>query len=181
MDRWGTYPDWISAVSTALALAGAAVAVYYTYQVNKREEARDDRYEQAQRRAQASKVAIWTAGETSPAFYLRNASELPIYDVAIYRFVKNRQAHPRLDAGPDLWGSVGTLPADQEVRARMFDFTQGDNREGSYAYGVGFTDSEGNGWYRDANGRLTTNLDEHATNIMMKASRGRERRITFTA
>ncbi|MEU7855218.1 hypothetical protein [Nonomuraea sp. NPDC049141] len=79
---WGDIPTWCAAV---LAL----VAGWVAYRLFKIESGRDEKAREEARRAQAVKVAAWFADspdggeEFVPGALIRNASDLPIYNVHV--------------------------------------------------------------------------------------------------
>lgn len=84
---WGNVPDWISAISTAIALAGAAGAAYAAFKqlriLEQQEVARQDRDKQAD----AAGVAIWArvgADDDLPVIRYINVSGKPIYELTIW-------------------------------------------------------------------------------------------------
>lgn len=105
--HWGDVPTWVLAVTTLLALVAAAFAGVVAYELLRMELGRDRRAEQerseqreADRRAQASRVAawfgrwenldLWANAPTGPALdmtargaAIRNASDLPVYEVRV--------------------------------------------------------------------------------------------------
>lgn len=111
--RWGDFPSWITAITTTLVFAAAAVATRVAYRLYKvesgrdlaaaedrrlaaedRKRAEDERAErrEADRRTQANKVAGWLDSRESTrgggrmreqGAFIRNASDLPILDVKV--------------------------------------------------------------------------------------------------
>ena len=154
------FPVWLEAISTSLAFMAAAVAAIYAARVYKRESARERRLEEAQRRAQASLISGWvdtvqrradprpSVGreyETVACVYLRNASELPVFEVEI--------ALRGTSVQPDPTVALEVLPPSDKpklVGPEDFDFDwDGDGR-----VSLTFTDSSGKTWRRLANGQL---------------------------
>ncbi|MGH3815999.1 MAG: hypothetical protein ACRDUV_26720, partial [Pseudonocardiaceae bacterium] len=85
---FGDVPTW-------LATAGAGVAAYFVYRAYKIESGRDARAELGRRQTQGSRVAVWAELHDDPAsgepfdaecFAMRNASELPVYDVEVFSY-----------------------------------------------------------------------------------------------
>lgn len=82
---WGTVPDWVEAVSTlgALIAAGAAVIAANTQLQHLRD--REINRIEAERRQQASHVAVWLEYDTygGTKVYYSNQSRLPIYNATV--------------------------------------------------------------------------------------------------
>jgi hypothetical protein len=86
---------WIQALATVAAVVAASVAATMALGALRNEQARDDRFEHEQRGAQASLVAVWPVAFAEPdgsgrvalqleyGYALRNASELPIWEVDV--------------------------------------------------------------------------------------------------
>ena len=78
--QWGTLPDWVAAISTALAFAIALLLLWLTLRDRRKQR-------RAERRAQADLVAAWPTGvhkeESADVVTIdtRNASNLPVYGV----------------------------------------------------------------------------------------------------
>ena len=92
--------QWLMAATSAVTLVAAIVAAFYAAGAFRLESAREERWNDAQRRAQAALVAAWPAGDvgmarvgelneetgkypiaewvTSASITLRNASEVPV-------------------------------------------------------------------------------------------------------
>jgi hypothetical protein len=104
----GSVAEWVAALATVAAFAGASVAVWYASQALRVELARDARRFEAERRAQAALVHIamdveteghvterFAGGQHSTTYHrpvipvgatlhLTNASQLPVYDVQVH-------------------------------------------------------------------------------------------------
>jgi hypothetical protein len=163
MVEWGTVPDWIAAVSTYFALIGAAVAVYYTHAASKREEARDNRYEEAQRRAQADQVATWIEDRldadtnSSAGVAYRNISSLPVYGVVVYTWGRTGTQDPLIQR----WAfDIGTLPPGASEWIELDD-QPGDEQRSD----ISFVDSSNRAWHRDQYGVLTQGDDPNANDL----------------
>lgn len=156
---FGDVPTW-------LATVGAFIAAYFALRAFQAEQDRDERQEQADNRAQAEKVAAWVAtvddtrhpgipGWTA-GFVIRNASELPVYDVDVTLF-----------AGGDSWAVsiIRVLPPGTEeypVPAPMIanltetvdeDLQSSDIVEMTSVI-LRFRDASGRLWSRDTSGVL---------------------------
>src|SRR5689334_11831407 len=97
---WGDVPTWVQAIATLLALIAAGAAASAAWQVLAVERKRDvdrqqveDERRAAEARGQADRVAAWPS--TSPTeqnappppqqgVSIRNASELPVYNVRVF-------------------------------------------------------------------------------------------------
>jgi hypothetical protein len=177
---WGDVPTWAAA---ALALIAGLVA-YRAYVVSSRalavsseahettrkllgvelerdEEARQDRRDrdEAERRAQADRFAAWA---TASAVYVKNANDLPIYDVHCVPYFHHRDTEPEmafflgLSDGQVRWGVMppgaqeeGWFDLHPDVFARI-----GDD-EGDFLISMTFRDAAGIRWKRDHFGKLT--------------------------
>jgi hypothetical protein len=100
--NWGDFPTWISAVASVGALIFAALAAIAAYRLFKVETERDSRQGDEERRArQAHAVSAWYALDAERRLYgchLRNASDSPVYDVAIEYYL------PIPGEGLSFWG-----------------------------------------------------------------------------
>lgn len=154
-------PADLGDVPTWLATGGAFLAAWYAAKAFGREVARDDRAERLLEQSQAARVAIWDAPifdpgaqnphgyEYIPAFRLRNASDLPIYDVLVYSYWATFE-DPDLHRPSGLW-DVGLLPPLDEAKR----FVAPEDRDGViHHYAVEFRDAAGRYWHRDIHGRL---------------------------
>jgi hypothetical protein len=154
---WGDVPTWLGVLLVA-AVAAFALLLYL------REAERSGRAEAVrldeERRAQASRVCGWYGradGPAGPVFgaLLRNASELPVYDVVVeFHFTS-----PRLD------GSVWTLARGQSKRrlvppgesfipapdAMLREVVEAD----PFVVSLSFRDAGNRRWLRDPDGVLS--------------------------
>ena len=156
----GSVPTW-------LAFASALTAVSFTWRALVRERKRDAARELDDRKAQADKFAAWITREDRSAqgsgdfiLRLRNASDLPIYDVNMQ--VLNLQDNATLRdyslpvVNPDSGGFLQRL--DPGVQGTLNTLALRDStlrRPISYAVSVEFRDASGAQWQRGINGRLT--------------------------
>lgn len=123
--QWGDVPTWVSAAGTVMALIFAAVAAVMAKRVYTIESRRDQQNEidrrerdEQKRAEQASRVSAWYAaekaesGELTWGAVIRNASELPVYDVNVeYYFLKDQHSQMRVADGPvRFFGPGGTYP-----------------------------------------------------------------------
>lgn len=135
---WATdVPGWITAIATAGLLIGAVITARYaikTFGEQAREVAilveEHERDVAERRKAQASKVFIWTETtdeplidgiqrQITPAFaiiaHLKNTSQQPVYDIHIVWRLRNEAWDQ-----PDFIGPV-LLPGDQADRFRIIN------------------------------------------------------------
>ncbi|MBC6456366.1 hypothetical protein [Actinomadura sp. HBU206391] len=143
-----------------------------------RRRAEEDRRAEIEdaRRAQADKVAAWFGSFEEPnrprprtpeyltdryGAYIRNASDLPIYDVRVeFYYVQDRTD------GTSGWDPIHRGSSVEELRAippqgtEFVDMPQGIRRQVDdisdemYVTGIEFRDSAGNRWARDPRGQL---------------------------
>jgi len=189
--HWGDVPTWVLATTTLLAFVAAAFAGVVAYELLRVEHARDRRAEreraeqkEADRRVQASKVAAWyaetpmrqidygaddadhgsvtiTSGDRFRGAAIRNASDLPVYQVRVSFCVPadpwqdwregERYSEPLRNPLPPGSATVA-LPDDirQQEEASAGKLTV------AWQVVIEFTDAGGERWRRDADGRLVT-------------------------
>lgn len=154
---WGDIPTWVSAITTL----GALIAAGWVVRI---ELKRDDRALTARASAeQADKVAAWPGGRRAGTYFivLRNSSDLPIYDVAVFAARADSGGPPpmaieRLDLLP---------PGDREIpffvtKEPRFTATRVGfdepivDDEQKWLVVLEFSDSAGRRWRRDNRGRL---------------------------
>lgn len=157
---WGDIPTWVSAggaVTAVLFAAVAAIAAGRTYRIEsaRHEHALAEQRQHAasRRRAQAALVSAWWEGQArSPGVYIRNASEVPVY-----------QGHltvvSRRDAGVASKLDIPVLPpmSEPEFRKVPKEFAQAvpQRDDGDMVrVRLTFTDAAGVRWLRDEYGRL---------------------------
>lgn len=151
---WGDVPTW-------LATIGAGVAVWFASRAYAAEVARDRRAENLLAQGQAARVAAWAdeafdyggqnefGRETIPRVFLRNASELPAYDVLLFSYVFDWRA-PQ-DKTPSGKWTVGLLPPTTDPVKRL-PLEDADGT--SHQYVMQFRDAAGRTWHRDLSGVL---------------------------
>ena len=182
--NWGDVPTWVAAVTTFLAFVAAAFAGLVAYELLKVESGRDLKAEQerterrdAERRGQASKVAAWYGTWLSPVTYsggansgipatpgsgavIRNASDLPVYDVSIVYFLANP---PKLlgwsegDREHEIPELIPVIPPGEE-RTPMPESIRrigSATREPVWLVAIEFTDADDQRWMRDPHGALS--------------------------
>lgn len=108
--------QWLPAVTGVATLMAAIVAAVYANSAFKLEAAREDRWTETQRTAQASRVAVWIGTAEKPApfdrtrtaygFSIRNASDVPVTQVYVRLY--------RAEHGAGLL-QVGVLPPGSEA------------------------------------------------------------------
>lgn len=175
--RWGDFPSWIIAVTTTLAFGAAAVAARIAYRLYEVESGRDvvateDRTErrEADRRAQANRVAAWFGIRESPrgggpmllrGAVILNASDLPIFGMSVTFY---SVSDPGTGAS---WTPVqrGT-PTEEilvippgvdrfvEISEQLLNTIREVSGERQAVVGIEFTDAAGHRWERDGRGML---------------------------
>ncbi|SDD77061.1 sugar ABC transporter substrate-binding protein [Glycomyces harbinensis] len=156
---WSNIPNWISSVSSMAALLFAAVAAVAARNVYKIESARDQanaelraERESMERRDQAALVSAWwgySSDAGRPALdwgvFIRNASETPVYDA---KFSVLSLDDPNLGERFEM----AVLPPAAEPVFRPIALTAPNSTE--FRVEATFTDSSGQRWIRDKQGRL---------------------------
>lgn len=155
MTDWGDVPTWISAVTTAGALAAAAWVVVI-------ELRRERRSEEASRSEQAAKVAAWCehvdyrhprvyefSGGGDPevvgwGLTIHNGSDLPVYEAVVGVAAETSRSLVL----------VGALPPGYRRVPMPEDVTILDAKYGSASLTVSFRDAAGTRWIRGASGCL---------------------------
>ncbi len=158
---WGDVPTW-------LAFIGAALAVFYTRRTLLIEQARDEERREDQRREQAAKFAAWCTDRARRdelqwhgGLILRNASEVPVYDVSVTFHLRGTERRgERYTRGVVPPGehyafdvdSTGMFTLISEnaygVQTFMEDWDE-------YLPEVTFTDAAGHVWSRNVRGELS--------------------------
>lgn len=171
--NWGDVPTWLGALVTAAAL----IAAFKVYKIESDRDARaaTERREQfqAERRAQADKVAAWYAyfrpqyssapmtafREQGWAAFIRNASDLPIYDVEIDFYYVIPNAPP--GNVPSRRGSsdqIPVVPPQEETYIKtpsgVLDQVDAESKA-NHSVAIEFRDTAGARWRRDIYGKLT--------------------------
>ncbi|MEU6563909.1 hypothetical protein [Nocardia nova] len=157
---WGAVPAWISAVSAVSALITALGALVYARRTwNKAAE--------EARRKQAELVAAWVQDGSGADFRccVRNASDLPIYDVDVVIngygeiVVKCLAEWSASVVAPKADGPRWTILRDEAERTRGPNVVEGEiDTRGVLAHDllaeIRFTDAAGRRWRRDDSGLL---------------------------
>lgn len=154
------FPDY-GDVPTWLATLGAAAAAVFAAKAYRAEVDRDRRAELDLEQAQAARVAAWDdeiidlGGQNQwgldsiPRVALRNASDLPVYDVVLFSY-RYRCAEPTIRTPSGKW-MVGVLPPGAEPLRRL---PIEDTEQDSHLYVMQFRDAAGRTWHRDLEGVL---------------------------
>lgn len=162
---WGDIPTWLA---TAAATAAGAVA-YRVYQVEKQRDLVSD---EERRGAQAAKIAAWygfvlqdvtrrrensvqqdTESEPVWGAFLRNASDLPVYDVIVtYKYPSSGE---QVDNVVEVVLPPNDAPIHLTIREATLRLFSPDPRADAYhRVEIKFTDSQGARWHRDLRGQL---------------------------
>lgn len=157
----------LEAVSTAVAAVFAIVASFFAYRAYLKESRIEKRLRDTAEQEQASKVAAWIdaypRGSGSEAVLIRNASQVPIYDVTC-RVLTND--------GVNALPTVAVVPPSPESGAFNIQLPTrrvgGDKRsQREFPVSVVFTDASGVEWRRQYDGVLRrrngTRQDEDLT------------------
>jgi hypothetical protein len=178
---WGNVPTWVLAVTTLLAFVAAAFAGLVIYELLRIESRRDAvaaqerrQREDAQRWAQASRVAAWYGRWSSvvkgpgmaadPREWTRwgaiisNASDLPVYNVRVsFCVAVDPSAGSAWRQGERYLGALRLLPPGEE-HVEMPDHLRAEEgasgNEPRWLVAIEFTDASGRRWLRDPRGRL---------------------------
>jgi hypothetical protein len=178
---WGNVPLWVLAVTTLLAFVAAAFAALVTYELLRIESRRVAvavaelrQREEAQRRAQASRVAAWYGRWSSvvkgpgmtadhrewPRWgaIISNASDLPVYNVRVSLCVAvEPSAGLTWRQGERFAGALRLVPPGEE-NVEMPDHVRTEEaasgNQPTWLVAVEFTDASGTRWLRDPWGRL---------------------------
>jgi hypothetical protein len=174
---WGDVPTWVLAALTLLAFAAAAFAGVVAYDLLRTEQDRDVAREDAERRAQASKVAAWYGTWRSEITYsggavsgppswphsgavIRNASDLPVYDVRVSFCVAVSSAPAPGWRAEERYSSPEPIlviaPGEEHVElpGNVRERETADGNEPKWLVGIQFTDADGRRWLRAPNGQL---------------------------
>lgn len=160
--NWGSVPDWISAVSTAVALlaaAAAAIAAFRQLRILERQNA--ERQDQ-DRQADAAAVALWVrvgAEDLLPVIRYINVSGKPIYELTIWIQTPDRVfsvyrtvAGPAQETRPMRQGSRELREAAERSAYHPDWLTLLNERRLQCA--SRFRDSANRWWLRDFDGKL---------------------------
>jgi arabinogalactan oligomer/maltooligosaccharide transport system substrate-binding protein len=182
--QWGDVPTWLGAVATFVALAFAAIAAraardVYRIESHRDEDAEVDRRSRdlENRRSQAAKVSGWCGyggvtltGKTIDriqGLLLRNASELPVFDLTTRYFVRQGAntyapvvrvpASAQWPDGHKGWVIPILPPQDHAVffsiPEEVFAGVHANLRD-TIAPGLTFRDADGVRWQRHPSGAL---------------------------
>lgn len=156
--NWGDVPTWVSAIAAIGALVAAIVAGRTAKRIFLLELARDKDATEEKKRSQATHISAWAkwtktnVGHNLPMLIIRNASDLPVYDV---QFDLVDQLNVVLSSEhQDV-----LAPSEQPVELALV--ISADRRAGlSEAKGqslrvrLSFRDSSGTAWMRETDGSL---------------------------
>ncbi|WP_435746472.1 hypothetical protein [Nocardioides sp. SYSU DS0663] len=180
---WASFPQWLEAVATGLAVVAAAVAALYAARAFGLERAREDRWQADQRRAQAALVAAWASG---PSYHhdraalidglsvrsgidgarvrVRNASDIPVarvtVDVSVDLSAEGAEPMRRVSLGTHALPVLGpAVTEDVVVHAdEVLTFNDPDvsfeDVVVTLRVGLSFIDAAGVLWRRNDDGRL---------------------------
>lgn len=161
-------PSWIESLSTLAAFVAAAIAVRYAHAAFRLESAREQRWEDGQISAQASKVAAWWGTVTEQSsrmivsqtgFLVRNASDVPVTSLWLHLHINGA-------AEPQLSHHYGVLPPSTqpilfrpetehwEIIEQAEDQAEDGVTSAALEVSISFTDSTGKAWCRNARGQL---------------------------
>jgi hypothetical protein len=179
--NWGNVPTWVLAITALLAFIAAAFAALVTYELLRIESRRDQvaaeerrQRDDAERRAQASRVAAWYGRWSSvvkgPGMaadhrewvrwgaIISNVSDLPVYNVRVsFCVAVDPSAALTWRHGERYLGALRLVPPGEE-HVEMPDHIRGDGdasqNEPTWLVAIEFTDASGARWLRDPRGRL---------------------------
>jgi hypothetical protein len=182
--EWGDVPTWVGACGTVGALAFAAAAAFVGWQLYKVESRRDHDTEQdrrsrefEQRRAQAARISAWPSNTGEDAqgnvhintlgILVRNASELPIFDLAIRFYWRQGPSsfQPLWQTSPSgEWPDgqkaliIPVLPPSDHpvfipIPQEVFEKLHGSLHD-KVVPSLSFRDAEGISWHRGSDGKL---------------------------
>ena len=165
---WGDIPTWIATIA-------ATVAGTIAYRVYRIEARRDQISDEERRGAQASKIAAWYGYRTESVIdtsrvqainvekpiwgaYLRNASDLPVYDLTVRFYFPGTSESA--GEGDIYTVNKGVLPpsstpilVEYDVTARRI-YSSDPKTDAFHRVEIEFTDTQGIRWHRDVKGRL---------------------------
>jgi hypothetical protein len=174
------WAEWVAAIATVVAVGAATYAglkardaATTARDLFEQEQRRDDRIERMDRQAQAAKIAVWlevvtrqsmrfqsTIGEwPGPALMLRNASDVPVYDLRIGYHTGERFPEPIATETLPILPPVD-VPLDHDPAQAIHDlFGSYEKNHAGFLdvlrVAVEFTDSSNITWKRDIHGALT--------------------------
>jgi hypothetical protein len=179
--QWGDAATWVLAATSTVALWAAGFAGAVAYRLLEVELGRDrvaaeERRAVAdeRRRAQAARVAAWfgswgdddgyPAGMSGPpgrlrwGAVIRNASDLPVYDVRFsYHVAVDPGRRGRTWRAGERFQSrdiIPVIPPGVE-RSAIPNYVREEQADGRWLVAVSFTDADGRRWRRDVHGMLT--------------------------
>lgn len=157
----------LEAWATLAAAIFAAIAAVFAYRAYRKEMAVEARLVDNAERGQASMVAAWMGDKGGSAIpIVRNASEVPIFDVYIDFYYKGELMGSTSDEPgaittyePSTTGVESFLP--ETVIEKFQEAADNQIREMAMDLGIRFADSSGRHWKRAYNGALTRVSDSY--------------------
>lgn len=168
----GSLAESVAALTSLIALIVAGLAAQATIQTNRAQQRsielqrqQVERVEEEQRRRdehrhrmQAERVAAWYGTKRrgplpSPAFYLRNASDVPVYAVIVYLLEPKTGWEQKVLDKQDM----RVLPPTSDpvvVGVRIPSDFPRSRYEEVFEVGIYFRDASGKFWHRDTEGVL---------------------------
>jgi hypothetical protein len=148
---FGDVPTW-------LATVGATAAAIFAYRAYRLENQRDLVAADLMRRGQASQVAVWVEYKRHPrtgepdgadCFLIRNASQLPIYDVLVFSYSYERSDPEQVT--PVARYEYAIVPPRPEPKLHI---ANADGNRFLWVFAMQFKDAAGTTWHRDRHGVL---------------------------
>lgn len=144
--------DWLSVAAEIFSAIGTVGAFLIGFVLLRREHRREAERSEDERRAQAARISAWieahrrSGGTRELLYHIHNASDMPIYDVAL------PTPTPADDGRTEEF--VGLVPPGQTVRrpapaAWLCTYVEPEPVQ------IEFLDSAGRRWMRDEQGTLT--------------------------
>ena len=173
----GTFPEWLSVIVAAAALAAAIWAAITSKRLYEVERNRDRVEADRRAKQQAGEIAAWCvtydtpAGESSPkGLLIHNSSNAPVFDVTVQStYSKSKRGTPEAQSSlsmsvltPGDYATIedSTYPwkfpetqqrVEEKVGSRLRPVT---NNKGWMVTSIEFTDSFGSTWERNERGKL---------------------------
>lgn len=163
----GSWADWVNAVGTYLAVAGAAFAgavALRSYRVQQASTIRqvaeyvkeEKRRLQTERQAQAATVAVWVfRGRSRWHVYRANGSDLPIFRVTVYFECATHAISTAVERGTQ--GPSNAQESTKLTNALYYILNRANSLDADpdeIRVEIAFTDAAGIRWCRRADGML---------------------------
>ncbi|HEY8474309.1 MAG TPA: hypothetical protein VIL37_16970 [Natronosporangium sp.] len=151
--------EWISTAAEVFSAVGTVGAFWIGFLLLRREHRREADRAEEERRAQASQISAWVEayrradGTREVAFHIHNASDMPIYEVALPLPEPTHQEQSE--------EFIGLVPPGQTIRRTAPAEWQRAYREPEPVQ-IEFLDSAGRRWTRDEQGTLLPGSDHSA-------------------